>query len=112
MKPRSRAPTLKILLVEDEQDLRDSLQELLSDEGHEVVTAVDGEQALARLNSEAFNLVLADIRLPKVDGLTLFKRLKEDSAPVEVILMTARPMAASAPMLCTFPKALKRHRAR
>ncbi len=88
MKTRPRSPTLKILLVEDEQDLRDTLQELLSDEGHDVVTAVDGEQALARLNSEAFNLVLADIRLPKVDGLTLFKRLKEESAPVEVILMT------------------------
>jgi DNA-binding NtrC family response regulator len=80
---------LNILLVDDEPDLRVSLEQVLRDEGHAVDVAPDGEAAIARLAAQQFHLVVSDVRLPKVDGLTLLRRIRRDFPSTEVLLMTA-----------------------
>jgi DNA-binding NtrC family response regulator len=80
---------LNILLVDDEPDLRLSLGQVLRDEGHAVDVAPDGEVAMARLAAHAFDLVVSDVKLPKVDGLTLLHRIRKAFPSTEVLLMTA-----------------------
>src|SRR5262245_41903490 len=80
---------LDILLVDDEQDLRENLTDTLRDAGHQVTPASDGEEALTRALQRAFDVVICDVRLPKIDGLTLFRRLRQSAPSTEVILMTA-----------------------
>ncbi|HEX4406243.1 MAG TPA: response regulator, partial [Polyangia bacterium] len=80
---------LNILLVDDEPDLRVSLGQVLRDEGHAVDMASDGEAAIARLSARSFDLVVSDVRLPKVDGLTLLRRVRREFPSTEVLLMTA-----------------------
>jgi DNA-binding NtrC family response regulator len=80
---------LNILLVDDEPDLRTSLGQVLRDEGHSVDVASDGEIAMARLAAHPFHLVVSDVRLPKVDGLTLLRQIRREFPSTEVLLMTA-----------------------
>lgn len=80
---------LNILLVDDEPDLRASLGQVLRDEGHAVDVAPDGETALERLTSQPFDLVVSDVRLPRIDGLTLLRRVRREFPSTEVLLMTA-----------------------
>jgi DNA-binding NtrC family response regulator len=80
---------LNILLVDDEPDLRTSLGQVLRDEGHTVDVASDGETAMARLAAHSFHLVVSDVRLPKVDGLTLLRQIRREFPSTEVLLMTA-----------------------
>jgi len=62
---------------------------VLRDEGHAVDMASDGEAAMARLATRPFHLVVTDVRLPKVDGLTLLRRIRRDFPATEVLLITA-----------------------
>jgi DNA-binding NtrC family response regulator len=79
---------LRILLVEDEADLRQLLTELLRREGHRVEAAKDGAVGMHQLHRQIFDLVISDIRLPWVDGLTLFRTARKEVPATEVILMT------------------------
>ncbi|MBI2889222.1 MAG: sigma-54-dependent Fis family transcriptional regulator [Nitrospirae bacterium] len=78
-----------MLIAEDEPSLRLTLSDYLSDLGFVVDSAADGTQAQLKLRSQFYNLAILDIRLPKVDGLTLFRQIKQDGRGTEVILMTA-----------------------
>lgn len=80
---------LDILLVDDEADIRLPLGEALRELGHRVSLAADGSEAMACLNRQTFNLVMSDIRLPKVDGFTILRRLREECPETQVVLMTA-----------------------
>jgi DNA-binding NtrC family response regulator len=80
---------LDILVVDDDQATRLSLSYALTDAGHRVCEAEDGEQALARLAERSFDVALVDVRLPKVDGLAVFRRVRQRSPSTSVILMTA-----------------------
>lgn len=66
----------KILIVEDDQFLREFYQELLQSEGYIVDVAADGEVALAKIQQGGFNLVMLDIMMPKKDGLQVLRDLK------------------------------------
>lgn len=66
----------KILIVEDDQFLREFYQELLQQEGYTVDVAADGETGLSKLKEGGYNLVLLDIILPKKDGLEILRELK------------------------------------
>jgi len=68
----------KILVVEDDQFLRELYNELLTDEGYEVDLAEDGEIGLSKVQKGGYNLVLLDIMLPKLDGLEILRRIKDD----------------------------------
>ena len=66
----------KILIVEDDQFLREFYQELLQSEGYDVEVAADGEAGLNKLQEGGYSLVLLDILLPKKDGLQILRELK------------------------------------
>jgi len=80
---------LDILLIDDEADLRLVLEEALRDADHRVVAAGDGAEGLNHAVSKVFDVVICDVRLPKIDGLTLFRRIRQESPSTDVILMTA-----------------------
>jgi DNA-binding response OmpR family regulator len=79
----------KVLVVDDEESIRELYRADLSDEGYEVVLAVDGRQALAFLDSSLPSLVTLDIKLPDIDGLEVLRRIREKNATIPVILLTA-----------------------
>lgn len=79
----------RILVVDDESGFRELCVDLLSDAGFEVEAATDGKKALERLSEATFQLVLSDINMPTMDGMTLLKNAKARYPLVEVVLMTA-----------------------
>jgi DNA-binding NtrC family response regulator len=81
--------SLRILLVDDEPDLHLASAEMLRDAGHEVHIAGDGEQAAAIMASLTIDVLLTDVRLPKLDGLSLFRLTRQQSPTTIVILVTA-----------------------
>jgi two-component system, NtrC family, response regulator AtoC len=81
--------SMDILLVDDEAELRLSLAEALRDAGHRVTMASDGAEARGHVLARVFDVVICDVRLPQVDGLTLFRRLRHESPTTDVILITA-----------------------
>ena len=72
--------TMRILVVEDHEDNRRILRDLLRKTGYEMVEAHDGEAALERVSSERFDLILMDIQLPGIDGYEVARRIRADSA--------------------------------
>jgi DNA-binding response OmpR family regulator len=82
----------KILLVEDEVNLTDTLAENLTEEGHEVVKAHDGETGLALIRSQLPDLIVLDIMLPVLDGLSVCRIVRKDPtiAHIPIIMLTAR----------------------
>ncbi|HET7234958.1 MAG TPA: response regulator transcription factor [Actinomycetota bacterium] len=83
------APASRILVVDDEPMVREVLARYLEKEGFEVRTAEDGEQALTEFEASTPNLVLLDLMLPRIDGLEVFRRMRE-RAPAAVIMLTAK----------------------
>jgi two-component system, OmpR family, response regulator len=79
----------RILLVDDEQPIQTLLSYPLRKDGYEVVQATDGEQALERFEEQAFDLVVLDLMLPKLDGLEVCRRLRNRSS-VPIIMLTAK----------------------
>lgn len=81
----------RILIVEDDQFLREFYQELLTGEGYLADIAADGETALQKIQNNEYNLVLLDIMLPKKDGLQILRELKAippKSANVSIVVLT------------------------
>ena len=79
----------RILVVDDEQGFREYIAEALVTEGHEVVQAQDGVAALAALGRESFNLLVTDLKMPRIDGLAVLGWVRENQPEVEVIMLTA-----------------------
>ena len=79
----------RILLVDDEQSIQTLLSYPLRKEGYDVVQVTDGRQALDRFEEQAFDLVVLDLMLPKVDGLEVCRQLRSRSA-VPIIMLTAK----------------------
>ncbi len=78
----------RILIAEDDDLNRDNLVELLTSNGHEVVAVADGQDAMVAFGEDNFDLVVTDLRMPRVDGLELLKYLKEECPDVVVIMIT------------------------
>jgi len=79
----------KILIVEDETILREIVKDYLVNEDHEVIEAIDGEQALEMFQEHDFHLIILDIMLPKIDGWAVCRRIRKTSN-VPIIMLTAR----------------------
>lgn len=79
----------KILLVDDNVSFIDSVKDVLEDEGYNVVTALSGEEAVSLTPKDSFDLVLMDIKMPGMNGVESFIRMKEMNPDVKVILFTA-----------------------
>lgn len=81
---------MRLLLIEDDADLRDGVRTALKSEGYTLDCLGDGRQALHALRSEVFDLVLLDLGLPGLDGLTVLKTLRSESQQTPVLILTAR----------------------
>ncbi len=79
----------RILVVDDELSVREFFEILLTKEGYEVVTALDGADALRMIRDQLFDLVITDLQMKGGDGLTLLKECKKHQADVPVIMITA-----------------------
>jgi DNA-binding NtrC family response regulator len=86
----------KILIADDERHIAEGLQMLLEEEGYEAETAVDGQKAWDKVQSGDFGLVLTDFKMPKLDGLELFARMREQGIDSEVIIITGKGTVNSA----------------
>jgi DNA-binding response OmpR family regulator len=81
---------VRILLVEDEPALRDGVVDLLTGDGHEVVACADGLAGVEAGLREAFELVLLDLMLPKLDGMEVCRRLRAARPGLPILMLTAR----------------------
>jgi len=79
----------KILIVDDESEMRIALETTLKRENYQLVCAEDGKQALDQFEDNAFDLVLTDVRMPKLSGLELLRAVKERAPKIPVVMMTA-----------------------
>ena len=78
-----------VLIVDDEQGMRDFLKILLEKEGHKVITANRGTKALEILETKDIELVISDIRMPEMSGIELLEVIKEKSPEMPMIMITA-----------------------
>src|SRR5947207_477417 len=79
----------KLLIVDDEAGYREVLQKLFEAEGHVVDTAKDGRTALAKIKNKKCDLIVSDVRMPDIDGVTLLKLARDHDPDIGVVLMTA-----------------------
>jgi DNA-binding response OmpR family regulator len=80
---------MKILIVDDDQNILRLYKEELEDEGYEIVTASNGQEAMEQFERESPDLVTLDILLPDVDGIKLLRQMKEKKPRLPVIMSTA-----------------------
>jgi two-component system response regulator PilR (NtrC family) len=80
---------VKILVVDDDQGMREFLEIMLTREGYDVSSAGEGNGAIKLCKKIKFDLVITDLKMPKVDGIDLLKAIKEISPETMVILITA-----------------------
>jgi len=79
---------IKILVVDDEEIMRNLLDKLLSIEGYNILTAVDGQDALEVIAKENVDLVVSDMKMPRMDGFELLKNLRNNYPDIGVVIMT------------------------
>ena len=79
----------KVLVVDDEKDVRDLFSQLLEKEKHIVKTAASGEEALEMIKKESFDVALLDIKMPGMSGIEALKKMKQAQSNLIVILITA-----------------------
>jgi DNA-binding response OmpR family regulator len=81
---------MRILVIEDEKELAANLKEILINEKYTVSLSSNGEDALDRALTDEFDLIILDIMLPKIDGLTILKEIRKKKVNTPVLLLTAR----------------------
>ncbi len=100
VRPNHVTAAARILVVDDDDDTRSIHAEILSLGGHRVITAADGEEAIAYALHLAFDLIVLDLCLPKVDGIRVIKELRSSSlahsTPIIVVSAGNEPMHAEA----------------
>ncbi|MCS7186101.1 MAG: GAF domain-containing protein [Armatimonadota bacterium] len=91
--PEGELPSLRLLVIDDEPSVRETLALLLRKDGHVVSTAVDGEEGLelfqvSQLQGKPFNVVITDLGMPKLDGMAVAKKIKEIAPETPVVLLS------------------------
>lgn len=86
----------RILVVDDDENIRESLKTILSDEGYNVDLATNGKEAIRKTESTAYNIALIDIRLPDMEGIELLTRIKDTVPKVRKIIVTGYPSLQNA----------------
>jgi two-component system, NtrC family, nitrogen regulation response regulator NtrX len=77
-----------ILIIDDEKAIRKTLSEILSFEGYKIDEAIDGEEGLRKFKDKTYDVVLSDIKMPKVDGLDFLQKAIESNADVPIIMIS------------------------
>jgi DNA-binding NtrC family response regulator len=86
----------RILVVDDDDGIRESMKAILEDEGYNVDLAESGKEAILKTQKMAYNLVLLDIRLPDMEGIELLKLLKDSVPKIRKIMVTGYPSVQNA----------------
>lgn len=81
---------MKILLVEDTYDLNRAVAAVLNHDGNDTDQAYDGEEAIDKINSNGYDVIILDIMMPKIDGIEVLKRIRENGITTPVLLLTAK----------------------
>lgn len=85
-----------ILIIDDEPDIRWVLKRILEEDGHDVAEVHNGYEGLSLLGKEDFDLVILDLRMPEVDGMTILRKIKSDFHDTVVIILTAHNEVSAA----------------
>jgi DNA-binding NtrC family response regulator len=80
---------MKILVVDDDQGICETLNDIMTDLGFNVVIAHDGYQAIDKINNNGFDAALIDVRMPGINGVETFRRIKQSHPNFSAFLMTA-----------------------
>jgi len=80
---------INILIVDDEEGIRKSLNAYFKMEGYSVETAASGEEAMEKLRASKFNIILMDINMPGMDGIETLQKIKSMDFSIQIIMMTA-----------------------
>ena len=96
---------MRLLLIEDERTLCDAVARRLRRSGYSVDLAYDGERALQLLEVERYDLVLLDLNLPKLDGMSVLRTLRQTDRETRVLILSARsgPSGSSFSRMCVSP---------
>jgi len=78
----------KILVIDDQKSIRNTLKDILENEGHEVDTAEDGVDGLAKFSDNKYDLVLSDIKMPNMDGMEVLEKIKAAESDTAVIMIS------------------------
>lgn len=79
----------KILIVDDDKNICEVLSDILAEVGYLIKTASNGKEALEKIRQEPFNLVITDIKMPIMDGMSLLQEIERTHKDIEVILITS-----------------------
>ncbi len=82
-------PEAKVLVTDDEEDIREVVADRLTHWGYEVAEAEDGVECLEQLDTFAADLLVLDLRMPRMDGLTVLRTLRERGSHVPVLILSA-----------------------
>jgi DNA-binding response OmpR family regulator len=85
---------MQILVVEDEPSMAGLLEQALTEEGHQVAVARDGRSAYDIARAQAFDVIVLDVMLPGLDGLTVARKLRADHIQTPILMLTARDATA------------------
>ncbi len=85
---------MQVLIVEDEQRMADLLEKALSEEGHHVVVARDGRSGYEIARTSPFDVIVLDVMLPGMDGVTAARKLREERNQTPILMLTARDTSA------------------
>ncbi|MEJ2545892.1 MAG: response regulator, partial [Calditrichaceae bacterium] len=85
-----------ILIVEDEQAIRDALNMVLEEEGYQTQTASNGKEAMELVNKSDFDILITDLKMPEMDGMTLTRQVQQICPQTSVIIITAHGSLESA----------------
>lgn len=88
------SPKHSVLLVEDEENLHDALKLNLELEGYEITSAYDGPQALQKIEQEYFDLIIMDVMLPGIDGITVTENIRLQNNEVPILILSAKNTSA------------------
>ena len=83
--------SIKVLVVDDEKGIRVLLSEVLVHRGFEVSLARDGQESLEKLEKNHFDLVITDINMPRLDGVSMLKNMRKAGREEKIIIMTGNP---------------------
>lgn len=89
-----QAVKLSVLLVEDEENLHEALKLNLELEGYEITSAYDGTEALRKVEQEYFDLIIMDVMIPQVDGITVTEMIRIQNNDVPILILSARNTSA------------------
>lgn len=85
---------MRILLIEDEKKIANFIRRGMKEEGYTVDVANDGETGYFLASTEEYDLIVLDLMLPKMDGITVCKRLRDDKVSIPILMLTAKDMVS------------------